>query len=207
MVLGVSVMQKCYVRDTINIPILSGGNMASFVSFAGLGTAKEHVAITVGDLSGSPLVRIHSECLTGDVFGSHRCDCGPQLRESLELIVKDGGALIYLRQEGRGIGLYEKLAAYRLQDTGLDTFEANTHLNHPEDGRDFSDAANMLTALGVGKCRLMTNNPDKVSALQEAGIFVEQVIPTGVFLTKYNERYLSAKADKKKHSIDLHGMP
>jgi len=159
-------MCACSVRDFVEIPILSHGHVGKFFSFDGLEAPEEHVAIVIGSLEQkSPLVRIHSECLTGDIFGSHRCDCGAQLNEALERMTEEGGVLLYLRQEGRGIGLYAKLAAYRLQDGGLDTFEANRQLSFPDDGRDFTAAAQMLTALGVKRCRLMTNNPEKVEAL------------------------------------------
>ncbi|TRX75748.1 GTP cyclohydrolase II [Pseudomonas mangiferae] len=197
-------MGACRVRNTVEIPILSDGHVGTFVSFEGFEMPNEHVAIVIGSLQQeAPLVRIHSECLTGDIFGSHRCDCGAQLHEALERMTEEGGVLLYLRQEGRGIGLYAKLAAYRLQDAGMDTFEANRHLNLPEDGRDFGDAANMLKALGVQRCRLMTNNPEKVEALQRLGIQVSEVISTGVFMTAHNQRYLRAKASKKNHSIKL----
>lgn len=197
-------MQAYKVKNTVEIPILSGGHVGSFVSFEGFSPSEEHIAIVVGDVQQhSPLVRIHSECLTGDIFGSHRCDCGAQLNEALQRMTDEGGVLLYLRQEGRGIGLYAKLAAYRLQDTGLDTFEANRQLDLPEDGRDFAIAAGMLRGLGISRCRLMTNNPDKVATLRQHGIQVDEVIATGVFLTEHNRHYLMAKIAKKQHAIDL----
>ena len=116
-----------------------------------------------------PLVRLHSECLTGDVFGSQRCDCGPQLREAIERITERGGYVLYLRQEGRGIGLYAKLDAYALQDAGLDTYQANLALGHAEDERDYTPAAQMLLALGASRVALLTNNPDKVEQLRDLG--------------------------------------
>lgn len=197
-------MNRLGVRNQVNIPLDDSTSPGTFYSFSGLDAAHEHIVIKLGNVThDSPLVRIHSECLTGDVFNSQRCDCGPQLTESISRMQEEGGYLIYLRQEGRGIGLYAKLDAYRLQDTGLDTFEANTHLNFPEDGRDFSMAANMLKALEVNRCRLITNNPEKVLALKDNGITVDSVIPTGVFLTRHNTHYLQAKIDKKNHLIDL----
>ncbi|MBD2784940.1 GTP cyclohydrolase II [Xenorhabdus sp. DI] len=197
-------MVTCYVKNSVDIPILSEGHVGSFISFDGFTSPNEHIAIVIGEYQNkSPLVRIHSECLTGDIFGSHRCDCGAQLQEALKQMCEEGGILLYLRQEGRGIGLYAKLDAYSLQDKGFDTFEANKKLNFPEDGRDFSVAANMLTALGITNCRLMTNNPEKVMALQEHGILVDEVISTGVYMTKHNQQYLIAKANKKNHSIKL----
>lgn len=193
------------VRAAVSVPMAhkEDGVGSTFYSFKGLKAGEEHIAVKLGPDTDKPLVRIHSECLTGDVFGSQRCDCGPQLQEAISRISSEGGYLIYLRQEGRGIGLYAKLDAYNLQDRGLDTFEANAHLNLPEDGRDFNIAAHILNALNVTQCRLITNNPDKVAALQACGIEVDEVIPTGVFLTTHNRRYLAAKADKKKHQIHL----
>jgi len=138
-----------------------------------------HLAL-VTDLSGGliPLVRIHSECITGDVFRSLRCDCGNQLDKSLELIANHGaGALIYLRQEGRGIGIENKLKAYRLQERGLDTIEANEHLGLPADNRNYSAAVSILNYLGISQCKLMTGNPMKIAALENKGIIVKEVIP------------------------------
>lgn len=197
-------MNSLSVRNHVDIPLDDSSCPGTFYTFSGLETEHEHIVIKLGPPNkNSPLVRIHSECLTGDVFSSQRCDCGPQLNESILRMQESGGYLIYLRQEGRGIGLYAKLDAYRLQDTGMDTFEANTHLNFPEDDRDFSMAANMLKALGVHHCKLITNNPDKVKALQDNDIIVDDVIPTGVFVTRHNTHYLKAKVDKKNHLIDL----
>jgi GTP cyclohydrolase II len=163
----------------------------------------EHVAVLLGDWMGqdAPLVRIHSECLTGDVFGSARCDCGPQLREALALMAAEGGIVLYLRQEGRGIGLYNKLDAYRLQDRGLDTYEANRALNRAEDERDFGVAAAMLLALGVRKCRLLTNNPQKHRQLQERGIEVVERQATGVYVSGANRTYLEAKVAHAHHDM------
>jgi GTP cyclohydrolase II len=153
--------------------------------------------------SKTPLVRIHSECITGDVFSSDRCDCGEQLQESLFKIKKEGGILIYLRQEGRGIGFYNKIDAYKLQDKGYNTYEANQHLNLPLDSRDYTCAAQILKALGVYKIRLLTNNPDKIQQLENNGIQVCNKISTGVFLTNKNKRYLEAKVTCTKHAIDF----
>jgi GTP cyclohydrolase II len=151
----------------------------------------------------APLVRPHSECLTGDVFGSERCDCGPQFREALERISATGGLLLYLRQEGRGIGLYTKLDAYALQDRGLDTFEANVTLGRGEDERDYTAAAQMLDALGVRRLALLSNNPDKAAQLTAHGIDVVERVPTAVHLTSSNRRYLAAKAGRGSHALEL----
>ncbi len=163
------------------------------------------MAVVLGDPAPgtTPLVRLHSECLTGDVFGSARCDCGPQLREAVERIAERGGVLLYLRQEGRGIGLYNKLDAYALQDQGLDTYAANTALGLPEDARDYTAAAQMLTALGITSLDLLSNNPDKADQLRGLGIDVHDRVPTGVFTTPHNVRYLRAKVLQTQHTLPL----
>ncbi|MFI7408036.1 GTP cyclohydrolase II [Streptomyces sp. NPDC049627] len=178
---------------------------AELVTFHGLADGQEHVAVVLGDPAPgtTPLVRLHSECLTGDVFGSARCDCGPQLREAVERIAERGGVLLYLRQEGRGIGLYNKLDAYALQDQGLDTYAANAALGLPEDARDYTAAAQMLTALGIGELDLLSNNPDKADQLRALGIEVRDRVPTGVFATPDNVRYLRAKVLQTQHTLPL----
>ncbi|WP_369170423.1 GTP cyclohydrolase II [Streptomyces sp. R28] len=178
---------------------------AELVTFHGLTDGQEHVAVVLGDPApgATPLVRLHSECLTGDVFGSARCDCGPQLREAVERIAERGGVLLYLRQEGRGIGLYNKLDAYALQDQGLDTYAANAALGLPEDARDYTAAAQMLTALGIGALDLLSNNPDKADQLRALGIEVQGRVPTGVFATADNVRYLRAKVLQTQHTLPL----
>ncbi|MGN9755413.1 GTP cyclohydrolase II [Streptomyces sp. SD31] len=178
---------------------------AELVTFHGLTDGQEHVAVVLGDPAPgtTPLVRLHSECLTGDVFGSARCDCGPQLREAVERIAERGGVLLYLRQEGRGIGLYNKLDAYALQDQGLDTYAANAALGLPEDARDYTAAAQMLTALGIGELDLLSNNPDKADQLRALGIQVQGRVPTGVFATPDNVRYLRAKVLQTQHTLPL----
>ncbi|XUL89767.1 GTP cyclohydrolase II [Streptomyces galilaeus] len=175
------------------------------VTFHGLTDGLEHLAVVLGDPAPgtTPLVRLHSECLTGDVFGSARCDCGPQLREAVERIADRGGVLLYLRQEGRGIGLYNKLDAYALQDQGLDTYAANTALGLPEDARDYTAAAQMLQALGIDELDLLSNNPDKADQLRGLGIDVHDRVPTGVFTTPHNVRYLRAKVLQTHHTLPL----
>jgi GTP cyclohydrolase II len=199
------------VRTRVTIPLtFSDGyaTTAEAVTFKGLADDAEHLALVLGHPAPgtTPLVRLHSECLTGDVFGSARCDCGPQLREAVERISAQGGVLLYLRQEGRGIGLYNKLDAYALQDGGLDTYEANTALGLPEDGRDYTAAAQMLEALGVGPFELLTNNPDKAAQLRALGADVAATVPTGVFATGSNAHYLSAKVRRTGHTIALPEM-
>ncbi|MGW9113377.1 GTP cyclohydrolase II [Microbacterium sp. NPDC055683] len=182
---------------------------ADVFTFDGLVDGKEHLLLGLGDWRGAlergdaPLVRPHSECLTGDVFGSERCDCGPQLREAVERIAQDGGFLLYLRQEGRGIGLYAKLDAYALQDAGLDTYEANVALGRGEDERDYTAAAQMLRAVGADTIRLLSNNPDKAGQLERLGVAVVERVPTAVHLSSANARYLRAKRDHTAHTLDL----
>jgi GTP cyclohydrolase II len=178
---------------------------AEVFSFTGLVDGREHVALRLGTPGRTPLVRPHSECLTGDVFGSQRCDCGPQLREAVERIAGAGGYLLYLRQEGRGIGLYDKLDAYALQDTGLDTYEANLALGHAVDERDYGPAAQMLLALGVRRVALLSNNPDKAAQLAALGVSVAERVATGVHLSPANASYLSTKARRGEHT--LAGLP
>jgi len=166
---------------------------------------KEHVAVLSGEAHDGMLVRLHSECLTGDVFGSKRCDCGPQLDAALERIEREGGAVLYLRQEGRGIGLMAKLKAYELQEQGLDTVEANHALGYPTDMRDYTVAANMLRDLGVTKIRLMTNNPDKQRVLEQEGIEIIERVPHQVPAEPENQRYLKTKQSKLGHWLDIQG--
>ena len=166
---------------------------------------KEHLAITLGDLAGpAPLVRLHSECLTGDALFSLRCDCGFQLEHALQRIAAEKrGALLYLRQEGRGIGLANKIYAYALQDHGSDTVEANLHLGFAADERDYGLAVEILKQLGVGELRLMTNNPRKVEALERAGIKVAERVPIECGRNPHNDAYLTTKANKLGHLLKL----
>ena len=162
---------------------------------------EEAVALVMGDVSSSPpLVRVHSQCLTGDVFHSLRCDCRQQLELSFSMIAEEGaGILIYEQQEGRGIGLMAKLQAYELQDAGLDTVEANERLGFKADHRDFTLPGEILKALGVTRVRLLSNNPDKVHALEKAGVKVVERVPCEVMPSKHAEEYLKTKRDKLGH--------
>lgn len=193
------------VRQKVSIPILDGYVTGTFHSFHGLPDGKEHFLVELGPKNTGrvPLVRLHSECMTGDVFGSQKCDCGAQLRESLFRINSEGGYLLYLRQEGRGIGLYSKLDAYQLQGEGLDTYDANRQLNFEDDLRDYSSAASMLRAVGVTHIRLLSNNPDKAAQLTAHGITITEQVQTGTYLTAHNRRYLQAKALRTNHKINL----
>lgn len=168
--------------------------------------SKEHLALCMGDLSSvdSPLVRVHSECFTGDVLGSRRCDCGEQLDRSLAMVAASGvGVVIYMRQEGRGIGLLEKLRAYNLQDQGYDTVDANLMLGHGADERDYSLAALILEDLDVQSVRLITNNPAKIVALEAAGITVSERVSLAVTANLDNADYLLTKAQRMDHFLPL----
>jgi GTP cyclohydrolase II len=196
------------VRTRVEVPLRLNPDAppvsSQMVSFHGLSDGREHLAVTCGPIGGTPIVRLHSECLTGDVFGSNRCDCGPQLDEALQIIGALDGIVLYLRHEGRGIGLYNKLDAYHLQTTfQLDTFAANRRLRFPDDLRDYRPAAEMLRAMGVRKIRLLSNNPDKCAQLEQFDITIEEVIPTGVFLNNRNLNYLQDKADQAGHWIRI----
>ncbi len=166
----------------------------------------EHIAIIKGDIKGSDdpaLVRVHSSCATGDIFGSHRCDCGDQLHKALEMIEKEGrGAVIYLNQEGRGIGLMEKMRAYKLQEGGMDTVDANICLGHLADERDYGVGAQILRAIGIKKMRLMTNNPVKRVGLEAYGLEITENVPIEVKPNVYNLRYMRTKKERMGH--DLH---
>ena len=209
---GMPSVPTAAVRTQVTVPLRFADGYATSArvfTFVGLTDGKEHLALGLGDWEGAlargdaPLVRPHSECLTGDVFGSERCDCGPQLREAVERIAETGGFLLYLRQEGRGIGLYAKLDAYALQDAGLDTYQANVALGRGEDERDYTAAAQMLHALGVERIALLSNNPDKAAQLEAHGVTVVDRVPTGVHLSEANARYLAVKVSHTAHTLDL----
>ncbi|WP_432454258.1 MULTISPECIES: GTP cyclohydrolase II [unclassified Agarivorans] len=179
---------------------------AEMLSFRDLSSDKEHVALVFKNADSqqqNPLVRIHSECLTGDVFGSSRCDCGEQLNEAIEKMAEQGGIILYMRQEGRGIGLYNKLDAYQLQIKGIDTYSANNQLGFDDDLRDFGEAAQMLKAMGVNQLKLLSNNPRKQTALEENGIIVSEMESTGVYRKVDNHYYLVTKATRGKHRLKL----
>jgi GTP cyclohydrolase II len=183
-------VQAPAIRRRIRIPLRFAdgySTTATAVTFTDLADAQQHVALELGRPATArlPLVRLHSECLTGDVFGSQRCDCGPQLREAVERITKRGGYVLYLRQEGRGIGLYEKLDAYALQDGGLDTYDANLALGHRADSR----------------IALLSNNPDKGAQLARLGITIARQVPTAAHITETNVAYLTAKARRGGHDL------
>lgn len=165
-------------------------------------TGADHVAVIAGELGENPIVRVHSECLTGEVFGSLKCECGPQLHESLALIQREGGVVVYLRgHEGRGIGLVNKLRAYQLQEGGMDTLEANIALGFPADLRDYGAAVAILEDLGIDSVRLLTNNPDKAKQLESHGMTVSELVPLLVGVGEFNQDYLDVKRDRMGHRL------
>jgi len=171
---------------------------------------KEHLGFSMGDLSGGEdiLVRLHSECLTGDIFGSRRCDCGEQLDRSMQLIAEEGqGLIVYLRQEGRGIGLQQKIHAYNLQDAGHDTVDANLLLGHQADERDYTVAVRILEDLGIKSVRLITNNPLKISTLEEVEIKVSERVELDNFVNPENSQYLATKALRMNHLLRMANTP
>jgi GTP cyclohydrolase II len=209
---AVSISADEVARESLNpeVEIVARANLpldelpkTQIVAFRASDDGQEHVALVVGAFGGKPpLVRLHSECLTGDVFGSLKCDCGPQLKEALRIIGEaGGGVLLYLRQEGRGIGLANKLRAYALQDRGLDTVDANRRLGFADDERNYGHAAAMLRALGVDQARLLTNNPNKVAGLEAAGIIVVERVPHHMPANPHNADYLATKQKKSGHLV------
>jgi GTP cyclohydrolase II len=209
-------LPKATIRRQVTLPLRFADGYttaARVLTFDGLVDGLEHLALGLGSYAErspqnalpptEPLVRPHSECLTGDVFGSQRCDCGAQLREAVERIAEAGGYLLYLRQEGRGIGLYRKLDAYLLQDGGLDTYEANLALGHREDERDYTVAAQMLKALELPSVALLSNNPDKAAQLTRLGVTVTACVPTRVHLSAANAGYLATKAGRGAHTLQI----
>ena len=187
---------------------VTAAETAQITAFRSADDLREHAALVIGQQQSdrTPLVRLHSECLTGDVFSSLKCDCGPQLDAALAAMAQEAaqggwGVLLYLRQEGRGIGLINKLRAYQLQDQGFDTVDANTRLGLPSEARDFPVAARMLALLGVGPIRLLTNNPAKVAALENSGVTVTERVPHQLPPNPHNARYLDTKRDRSGHLL------
>ena len=174
-------------------------------SFVNSVTNKEHIILSIGDVEGGDdvLCRVHSECLTGDALGSKRCDCGEQYDYAMKEIAKEGrGILVYMRQEGRGIGLVNKLKAYELQDSGLDTVEANLKLGFKEDMREYYEAYQMIKLLDIKSIKLMTNNPDKINSLEQYDIKISKRVPIQMEASKYDEFYLKTKKEKMGHLLD-----
>lgn len=171
------------------------------IAYTEAANGKDHLVLIGKPLGEVPLVRLHSECLTGDALGSLRCDCGPQLAAAQAQIGESGGILVYLRQEGRGIGLANKIRAYALQDEGMDTLDANLHLGFGDDERDYQVAADILRDLGVSRVKLLTNNPAKVAGLSQHGIEVTDRIGLEIRPNLHNERYLMTKRDRMSHAL------
>lgn len=194
------------VRARVSLMVGKASDIpAQIVTFKGFDESNEHIALIfkqADTLQDAPMVRIHSECLTGDVFHSSRCDCGEQLDETIERMARNGGIILYLRQEGRGIGLYNKMDAYVLQSQGMNTYEANRHLGFADDERSFDDAIYMLKALNVSKISLVTNNPRKINALKEE-IEIVSSLNTGTFVKECNLNYLKAKSEVGSHLFEL----
>ena len=192
------------VGDEVDMPTIYGH--FRLIPFRQISNGLEHMALIKGEWKPDEpvLVRVHSSCATGDVLGSQRCDCGEQLHKSMQMIEQEGkGVLIYMQQEGRGIGLMNKIAAYKLQEEGLDTVDANIHLGFKPDERDYGCGAQMLRQLGVHKMRLMTNNPTKRVGLEAYGLEIVQNVPIEVSPNKYDVKYLRTKRDRMGHQLKL----
>ncbi|THD35952.1 MAG: GTP cyclohydrolase II [Sphingomonas sp.] len=207
---AISIADVADFEDPIHLAIaarahlpVAGSERSEIVAFRSPDSPGEHIALIVGQPDGNPpLVRLHSECLTGDVLGSLKCDCGPQLHAAIYAMERTGwGILLYLRQEGRGIGLVNKLRAYALQDQGFDTVDANTRLGFAVDARDFRVAARMLDLLGQTRIRLLTNNPEKVRVLEATGIQVAERVPIALPPNPFNAKYLATKRDRTGHQL------
>ena len=201
-VTGYEASARLRIVTRARLPV-AAAEQCEIIAFRTPEAGLEHVALLIGSPNGTPpLVRLHSECLTGDVLGSLKCDCGPQLDAALQLMAAQGwGILLYLRQEGRGIGLINKLRAYALQDQGFDTVDANTRLGFAIDARDFSVAAQMLKLLGQDRIRLLTNNPEKVARLTAEGVTVAERVPHKLPPNPHNQRYLDTKRDRTGHAL------
>ncbi|UNU44753.1 GTP cyclohydrolase II [Sphingopyxis sp. YF1] len=193
---------RLHIAARARLPV-AASETAEIIAFRTPEEASDHVALVIGKRDANPpVVRLHSECLTGDVLGSLKCDCGPQLHAALHAMAgAPWGVLLYLRQEGRGIGLVNKLRAYALQDQGYDTVDANLRLGFPVEARDFAIAARMLDLLNVPRIQLMTNNPEKVARLEKEGVEVVERIPLALPTNQYNEQYLATKRDRTGHQL------
>jgi 3,4-dihydroxy 2-butanone 4-phosphate synthase/GTP cyclohydrolase II len=198
------------VERVVETRLPTGFGEFAAVGYRSLVDGKHHVALVKGDVAGEQdvLIRVHSECLTGDVFHSLRCDCGEQLESALAMIEEEGrGVLLYLAQEGRGIGLLNKLRAYNLQDQGYDTVDANLELGLPVDLRDYGIGAQILADLGLTSIRILTNNPKKIRGLEGYGLSVTEQIPIVHAANPHNQRYLEAKRDRLGHALHHQGLP
>ena len=199
-----STLKKCGSKlikgEQVKLPAKKG--FFSIIPFQEKKTGQEHIVLIKGkpEPGDNVLTRLHSACATGDLFGSLRCDCGDQLQKSMEIIQNEGkGIIIYLQQEGRGIGLLNKIKTYKLQEQGMDTVEANIHLGFAPDERDYSTGAEILKTLGITKIRLLTNNPDKIENLEKHGIQVSERIPLVIGSNRFNTKYLRTKQERMGH--------
>ena len=199
--------QESLVEKGVEVDMPTEYGHFRLIPFRQKSNGLEHIAIIKGNINPGEavLVRVHSSCITGDIFGSKRCDCGDQLHKALQMIDKEGkGAVVYLNQEGRGIGLMEKMKAYKLQENGMDTVDANIHLGHQADERDYGIGAEILRSIGITKMRLMTNNPVKRVGLESYGLSVVENVGIEITPNQYNERYLKTKKDRMGHDLHFH---
>jgi 3,4-dihydroxy 2-butanone 4-phosphate synthase/GTP cyclohydrolase II len=196
--------QESLIKRIISVDLPTEHGDFDLVAYKQINTDQEHIALVKGtwDIGEPVLTRVHSSCITGDIFGSCRCDCGPQLSASMDMIEKEGkGVIVYMNQEGRGIGLINKLKAYKLQEQGLDTVEANLQLGFKMDQRDYGVGAQILRDLGVKKMRLMSNNPQKRTGLVGYGLEIVENVPIQIKANKHNKKYLDTKRDKMGHDL------
>lgn len=198
--------EESIVERGVTVPLPTAWGDFMITPFRQKSNGVEHVALTKGTWSEDEpvLIRVHSSCATGDIFGSYRCDCGDQLHTAMQMIEREGkGAIVYLNQEGRGIGLCNKIHAYKLQDQGMDTVDANLHLGFKADERDYGVGASIIRELGIRKMRLMTNNPSKKAGLEGYGLTIDRIEPIVISPNPYNERYLSTKQERMHHTLGL----
>lgn len=198
--------EESLIERGVTVPLPTEWGEFQITPFRQKSNGVEHVALTKGSWTEEEpvLIRVHSSCATGDIFGSKRCDCGDQLHQAMQMIEREGkGAIIYLNQEGRGIGLCNKIHAYKLQDQGLDTVDANLRLGFKADERDYGVGASIIRELGIRKMRLMTNNPSKKAGLEGYGLTINEIVPIVIEPNPYNERYLSTKQERMNHALGL----
>ena len=198
--------QESIVERGVTVPLPTEWGDFRITPFRQKSNGVEHVALTKGEWTADEpvLIRVHSSCATGDIFGSYRCDCGEQLHRAMQMIEKEGkGAIVYLNQEGRGIGLCNKIHAYKLQDEGLDTVDANLKLGFKADERDYGVGASIIRELGIRHMRLMTNNPLKRAGLEGYGLQIDEIVPIVIAPNKYNEHYLETKQERMHHTLGL----